>query len=650
MTVQEQPVHAALDEHVQLAHVWRHPAGFANWFKPVDHRTLGIRFIVTAMGFFALAGIAAAFMRLQLAKPENTLVGADLYNQLFTMHGTTMMFLFAVPVMLGFGIYLVPLMVGTRNIAFPRLLAFSYWMFLFGGLMLWIAFFLNIGPDVGWFAYPPLSGPQFGIGKRPDIWAQLVNFTETSGILAALCLVVTIFKQRTPGMSLNRLPLYVWTILVTSIMVIFAMPAVVTTTLYLAMDRLVGTHFFNHAEGGDQLLWQHLFWFFAHPEVYIIFLPATGFVSAILPAFTRRQVFGHNAIVLSAIATGFIGFGVWVHHMFATGLPQLGQSFFTAASLMVVIPSGVQIFCWIATIWSGQRPRFATPFLFVLGFIVVFVIGGLSGVTLASVPIDLQVHDTFYVVAHLHYVLIGGAVFPLFGAFYFWFPKMTGRMLDERLGKAGFWLLFIGFNLTFFPMHQLGLQGMTRRIYTYLGSTGWGELNFAATVGAMILGLGVLTFVVNVAVSLRRGAIAGPNPWEAETLEWATSSPPPPYNFADMIYVSSRGGLWDRKPDDPMVTGLSSEKREVLITRLLDAEPDHRYEFPEPSIWPFWTAVVVGLTFIGLIFNPWPFVIGTGLAAVTVTLWVWNPKWKRERAKEDERRPAPLEPEPEMQP
>ena len=623
------------DEARLLEKTWERPRGFTGWFKPVDHRDIGLRFIVTALAFFTLAGIAAALMRLQLAFPENTLIGPDLYNQLFTMHGTTMMFLFAVPVMQGMGIYVVPLMVGTRNIAFPRLLAFAYWMFLFGGVMLWVSFFLNIGPDIGWFAYPPLSGPEYGIGKRPDIWAQLVNFTETAGILAALCLIVTILKQRAVGMSINRIPLFVWTILVMSFMVIFAMPSIVTTTLYLALDRLIGTHFFNPAEGGEPILWQHLFWFFAHPEVYIIFLPATGFVSAILPAFTRRSVYGYTAIVLSAIATGFIGFGVWVHHMFATGLPQLGQSFFTAASVMVTIPTATQIFCWLATIWSG-RPRLATPFLFVAGFIVIFVIGGLSGVILASVPIDLQVHDTFFVVAHLHYVLIGGAVFPLFGAFYFWFPKAFGRMLSETLGKTSFWLLFMGFNLTFFPMHQLGLQGMPRRIYTYLRSTGWGDMNLLATVGVAFIGLSVLLFVVNVVKSLRGGEVAGPDPWGGESLEWATTSPPPSYNFHHLPTADSRDPNWTRTPESPVVVGLRSDFREVLVTRLLDAEPDHRFRFPEPSAWPFFTAIAVSSLFIGSIFTPWAAVWGIALACAGAVGWLWPAKHKREEVVADE--------------
>jgi cytochrome c oxidase subunit I+III len=370
-------------------------------------------------------------MRVQLARPENTFADPDFYNQLFSLHGTTMMFLFAVPIMEAMALYLVPLMIGTREIAFPRLAAFNYWMFLFGGAMIYIGFILNIGPDAGWFSYVPLAGPEYTPGKRADFWAQMITFTELSGLGVSVQLIVTILKQRAPGMALNRMPLFVWATLVTSFMTVFAMPAVMLASSFLIMDRLIGTHFFNPAEGGDALLWQHLFWFFGHPEVYIIFVPALGFVSEIVATFARRPVFGYTAVVLSLIATGFLAFGLWVHHMFATGLPQLGASFFTAASMLIAIPSGTQIFCWLATLWDG-RPQLRTPLLFVLGFFFIFVIGGLTGVMLASVPLDAQVHDTYFVVAHLHYVLIGGAVFPLFGALHYWFPKLADARRARR--------------------------------------------------------------------------------------------------------------------------------------------------------------------------------------------------------------------------
>jgi cytochrome c oxidase subunit 1 len=427
--------------------------------------------------------------------------------------------------------------------------------------------------------------------------------------------------MRAPGMSVNRMPLFVWSMLITSFMVIFAMPAVMLASNYMALDRLVGTHFFNVAEGGDALLWQHMFWFFGHPEVYIIFVPALGFVSTIVAASCRRPVIGYTAMVLAVVATGFIGFGLWVHHMFATGLPMSGQSFFTAASMMIAVPSGVQIFCWIATIWLG-RPRFTVPFIFVIGFVLIFVIGGLTGVMVASIPLDLQVHDTFFVVAHLHYVLIGGSVFPLLGALIFWFPKMTGRMMSDRLGHASFWLTFIGFNLTFFPMHNLGLKGMPRRVYTYVPETGWGRLNFLATIGAFVLGIGVLCFVVNALWSMKFGRMAGANPWEASTLEWATTSPPPSYNFLYPPVVRSREPLWEGSPL-PTVTGLATDKREVLITRVLDAEPDHRYTEPSPTIWPFLAAVSTALMFVALLFSPWALPIGIAILFVFLVGWFW---------------------------
>jgi cytochrome c oxidase subunit I+III len=607
-------------ERRKLEQVWNPKPGIKGWLSNTLHTTIGKRYIVTAFIFFLIGGIEAAIMRLQLARPENSLLGPDLYNQIFTVHGSTMMFLFAVPMMEGLAIYFVPLMVGTRNVAFPRLNAYGYFTYLIGGLLLYGAFLLNIGPDAGWFAYVPLAGPEFAAGKRVDVWAQMITFTELSALVVAIEIVVTVFKQRAVGMALNRIPLFVWAMVVMSMMVIFAMPAVMMASSALAMDRLLGTHFFNPAEGGDPLLWQHLFWFFGHPEVYIIFIPGTGLVSTIVGSFSRRPVFGYTAMVLSLVSTAFIGFGLWVHHMFATGLPQLGESFFTAASMMIAIPSGIQIFCWIATLWNG-RPRFKTPLLFVCGFMAVFVFGGLSGIMLASIPIDLQVHDTFFVVAHFHYVLIGGAVFPLFGALYYWLPKITGRMLSEKLGVINFWVMFIGFNLTFFPMHQLGIHGMPRRVYTYLAETGWGSLNLLASIGAAILATGVLMFLANVAWSRRHGIIADANPWGADTLEWLTSSPPPPYNYVRPPMVESRYPLWTRDVDARSVVGLSTDAREVLITTAMDAEPDHRYEMPGDSIWPLGLSVATGIGFIGAIFTPWAIPVGAVLVLITLTLW-----------------------------
>jgi cytochrome c oxidase subunit 1 len=426
--------------------------------------------------------------------------------------------------------------------------------------------------------------------------------------------------------------MFAWAMLVHSLMVIFAMPAVALDSSMLIMDRLISTHFFNPATGGDALLYQHIFWFFGHPEVYIIFVPAMGMTSEIIGTFSRRPLFGYPVLVLALIANGFVGFGLWVHHMFATGLPEMGFSFFTAASIMIVIPAGAQIFCWIATLWTG-RINWKSPLIFVLGFFFIFVIGGLTGVMLASVPLDTQVHDSYFVVAHFHYVLIGGAVFPLFGAVYYWFPKITGRMLNEALGLWHFGLFFAGFNLTFFPMHILGMRGMPRRVYTYLPEMGWGRLNLIESLGAALMGIAVLVWLYNIVTSSRSGAIAGDNPWGASSLEWATTSPPPIFNFAELPTVNSRTPLWTATPDQPVVRGLRVDEREVLITRVHDADPDHIAIFPKPSVWPFWAAMATTAVFIGSIFNGWSLYAGTIPLAITMTIWFW-PK-KKEVASEE---------------
>ncbi len=616
------PVAAPAHDEDQLTRTWRQKPGLWGWLCDVDHTHIGRRFVVTAFAFLFLGGVEALIIRLQLARPSAHLVGPQLYDEIFTIHGSTMMFLFAVPVMEGFGVYLVPLMVGTRNAAFPRLNAFAYWTYLIGGLLLYGGFLIRMGPDAGWFAYVPLSGPGFSPGHRVDVWAQMITFTELAALGGAVSIIATIFKQRAPGMALSRLPLFVWAMLVQAFMVVFAMPAVMLSSSMLAADRLVGTHYFNPAEGGDALLWQHLFWFFGHPEVYIIFVPATGMVSAILPAFTRRPVFGYLPLVLSVVSTGFIAFGLWVHHMFATGLPQLGNSFFTASSMMIAIPNGVQIFCWIATLWLGQL-RFRVPLLYVLGFVAIFVLGGLSGMMLASVPIDTQVHDTYFVVAHFHYVLIGGAVFPLLGALTFWFPKATGRMLSERAGRWSFALLFAGFNLAFFPMHLLGLRGMPRRIYTYGAASGWTRLNELATAGAILIAVALLLLLGNIVWAVRRGQPAGDDPWEADGLEWATSSPPPPYRFRDVPIATSRAPRWSDPQRRARVTGLRSVRPEVLVTTLVDARPDHRSPIAGPSIWPLLAALATMVTFIPGMFTAWGIPIGAGASAVALVGWFW---------------------------
>ena len=605
-----------------LSRTWGTPRGIYGALSSVDHKVVARRYIITAFIFLCLGGLNAVAMRIQLSGPERGLIGPDCYDQLFTMHGVTMMFLFAVPMVQATGIYLVPLMIGTRNIAFPRLNAFSYWIYLSGGLFAWVSFALNMAPDVGWFAYVPLSGPEFGPGKRADVWAQMITYTEVSSLAVAVATIVTVLKQRAPGMSLDKIPLYVWAMLVTSFVVVFAMPAVMIASTFLILDRLVGTHIYNPAEGGDVLLFQHLFWFFGHPEVYIIFIPATGMVSSIVSAFTRRPVFGYMGMVLSLIAVGFLSFGLWVHHMFATGLPKLGASFFTASSMMIAIPNGIQIFCWLATLWEGRTVT-RTPLLFIFGFFFIFVAGGLTGVMLASVPLDLQVHDTYFVVAHFHYVLIGGAVFPLLGAAYFWFPKVTGRMMSERLGRWHFWLAFIGFNAAFFPMHLVGLWGMPRRVYTYPLELGWGDINLFITIGALVLFLSFVIFAINLAYSARRGRAAGDSPWHAGTLEWAMSSPPPSYNFARIPVVASSEPLWTESDTLSVATGLRVDARELVISTVTEAHPDVREKSATPSIWPLLAALAVGGTFLYSIFTPWAVVYGALPITIALIGWFW---------------------------
>ena len=631
----DQPIydHDASAEKV-LSDTWLSPPGFLSWFTHVNHRQVGYRFIVTSLVFFILAGVLALVMRLQLMQPENTLISAELYNQFFTMHGTTMMFFFAVPAMEGLGIYLVPLMIGTRDMCFPRLNAFGYYVYLIAGISLYASLFLGMAPAAGWFSYVPLAD-DFSPGLGMSFWTTMITFIEISALTAAVELIVTIFKQRAPGMTLNRMPLFVWAILVMSFMIVFAMPTVMVGSVLLALDRTFDMQFFDAAGGGDPLLWQHLFWFFGHPEVYIILVPALGIISAIISTFTRREIFGYTAMVLAIVAIGFVSFGLWVHHMFTTGLPHLGLSFFTAASAMIAIPSGIQIFCWLATLW-GARIRYCTPILFILGFFAIFVIGGLTGVMVASVPFDAQVHDSYFVVAHLHYVLIGGAVFPFFAAFYYWYPKMVGRMLSETLGRWSFWLIFLGLNLTFFPMHWLGLIGMPRRIYTYLESMGWGNLNFMITVSAFVMATGFLMTFYNALVSARKGEKAGDNPWGAGTLEWAAQSPPANYNHRHIPVVDSLSPLWKPGSDSPVpltnaVAGVRADRREVLITSVLDARPHAIAILPEPSIWPLILAICVGFGFLGFIFKPILFVWGFFMSFFAIVAWLWPRRpWRSE--------------------
>ncbi|MGZ3623342.1 MAG: cytochrome c oxidase subunit I [Ktedonobacteraceae bacterium] len=529
-----------------------------DWIMTTDHKKLGIMYMITAFFFFLVGGVDALLIRTQLAQPDGKVLSPEVYNQIFTMHAVTMIFLFVMPMLTGLGNYIVPLMIGARDMAFPRLNAFGYWVVLFGGLFLTSSFLFGAAPNAGWFAYAPLtelSGPGTTScgnavictpGPNMDFWALGILMLGISSIAGSINFVVTILKLRAPGMTINRMPLFTWMTLITAFLLLFSLPSVTMASILLLLDRHLGTHFYVAGFGGDPLLWQHLFWSFGHPEVYILILPAFGIISEVLPVFARKPIFGYTFIAWSGVAIGFLSFTVWAHHMFAVGLPLVAQAFFATSTTLIAIPTAVKIFNWIGTIYGGKI-SFKAPMLFALGFIAMFLIGGLNGAALAIVPFDYQVTDTYFVVAHLHYVLFGGSVFGIFAGIYYWFPKITGKLLNERLAQVHFWLMLIGLNVTFFPMHILGLLGMPRRIYTYPRNLGWNELNLIATVGAFTIGISILVFIWNFIVTLHSGQAAGTDPWNAFTLEWDTDSPPKPYNFAEIPTVRSRRPFYDKK-------------------------------------------------------------------------------------------------------
>jgi len=618
----------------EVEQVWEDRHGVIGFITSVDHKRVGMRYIYTAFFFFFVAGLLALVMRVQLAEPNETVVGPNVFNQLFTMHGTTMIFLFNTPVLAGFGNYLLPLMIGARDVAFPRLNAFSYWIFLFSGIFIYISFVIGKAPNGGWFAYVPLTDKTYSPGLNMDFWGLGVIFVGISTTVGAVNFIVTVFKMRAPGMAINQLPIFVWSLVGMAFMIIFAVPVLSVAAALLEADRLFGTAFYVPDRGGNVLLYQHLFWFWGHPEVYILFLPATGMVSAIIPVFSRRRLAGYVWIASSLVAIAFISFGVWVHHMFSTGVPAAAMGVFSAASLVIVIPSGIQYFAWIATMWDG-RPRLEPPMLFALGFMVIFLIGGISGVMISSMPFDWQATDTYFIVAHFHYVLNGAVVFPIFGALYFWLPKMTGKMLNARLGRWSFWIMLIGFNVSFFPMHILGLRGMPRRVFTYPGGLGWDWLNMVASIGGGVFGLGTGITLFNVFWSRRHGAPAGDDPWQADTLEWATTSPPPDYNFAAVPIVASRHPLWDQRPLPMAVSGPEPEtasqgvegaqQRQTPVTAGLDALSETEMTVPEPTPLPFVLAAGIALFFVGLLVSA-ELVMGAGIIAglVGLTRWSWR--------------------------
>jgi cytochrome c oxidase subunit I len=613
----------------KLHEMWESKPGLRGWLSTTDHKEIGIFYLVTAFVFLVAGGIQALIMRLQLAGPDNHIVNPAVYNELFSMHGNTMIFWYAFPVLSGFSNYFWPLLLGSRDMAFPRLNAFSYWVFLASGIFLYCSFAAGSAPNAGWFSYPPYTSREFNPGAAIDFYTLGLIFFGISLTAGGINFIVTTLRTRCPGMSINRFPVVIWGTLSANAAGMLVVPTVSVACFFLWMDRNFGTHFFNAANGGQPLLWQHLFWMFAHPWVYMIVLPAMGIVSDALPVFCRRPLVGYTAVVLSTVATQMIGFGVWLHHMFTTGLPVLGLSFFAATSILITIPSAVQVFAWVATIWTG-RPVFRTAFLFFAGFIVLFVIGGVSGFMSGAVPVDWQLHNTYFIVAHIHYVLIGINLFPVIGAIYFWFPKITGRMLDETLGKINFWVMFVGFNVGFFPMHISGLMGMPRRIYTYPAGLGWHVPNLITTIGSYILAVGILLFFINVAVSLRRGALAGPNPWDAYSLEWATSSPPPPYNFAVLPSVASRHPLWEERLQEGMGHSVLDRglvldhHHETLGVSVLDGVPDTILKMPSESYLPLLLTLCISAGFAGLISHIWGISYAAlGLGVVVTLIWLW---------------------------
>ncbi|MCT7373985.1 cytochrome c oxidase subunit I [Chelativorans salis] len=613
----------------ELLRIWAVPKGF-RIVTAVNNTVIGLLYIGAAFLFFLLAGVLALLMRTQLAVPDNDFLSQDLYNQIFTVHGTTMMFLFAVPAVEALGVMLLPQMLAARDLPFPRLSAFAIWAYVVGGLVFFSTVFYDLAPKGGWFMYTPLTLKEFSPGDNADFWLLGIGFIEISAIAGAIEIVVGTLRTRPPGMSLTKMPIFAWSMLIFAAMIMFAFPAVILGTMLLEIERSFGWPFFTATKGGDPLLWQHLFWFFGHPEVYIIFLPAAGLVSMIVPTMARRPLIGYRLIVVALIGTGFFSFGLWVHHMFTTGIPSLSLAFFSAASMAVAIPSGIQVFSWIATMAASRGGfRITTPSLFVIGFLVVFTIGGLTGVMVALVPVDYQVHDTYFVVAHFHYVLIGGMVFPLIATFYYWMPLATGRLLSERVGRWVFWLMFGGFNIAFFPMHITGLRGMPRRVWTYPEGLGWDALNMISTVGAYVFAAGVAIFVVDLIRSHLRPANAPQNPWGAGTLEWL---PNDVYSTRSIPFVTSREPLWDDPTLPQEVRGghhflpnAPTGGRETIVTSAIEAKPQYIIRMPGPG-WEHLIAAVFTAAFFLLLTVKLvvPALICGVIAIAACLVWAWG--------------------------
>lgn len=620
---------SAIRLHHQLDAVWGSGRGWQR-LSAVNHNVIGIRFMVTALVFFAIGGILAMLIRAQLASTNSAFLDAAQYAQVFTMHGVIMMFLFAIPFFEGLAIYLLPKMLGARDLAFPRISAYGYWCYLFGGSFLVAALVFGIAPDGGWFMYTPLSSQPYSPGINADVWLLGITFVEISALSAAIEIMVTILKFRAPGMSLIRMPIFAWYMLVVAAMMLIGFPPLILGSLLLEAERAFDLPFFDPTRGGDPLLWQHLFWLFGHPEVYIIFLPAAGALSTIIPVLSRTRLEGYGLIVAAIVAMAFLSFGLWVHHMYTVGIPHVALSFFSAASALVAIPTGIQIFAWLTTMAHGN-PRYSIPMLHVFGFFFVFVAGGLTGVMLAMVPFDWQAHDTHFVVAHLHYVLVGGFVFPMMAAAYYWLPHITGRQPVQHLSKPAFWLIFIGFNVTFFIMHLTGLRGMPRRVFEYPQAAGWETLNFISSVGGFIMTIGFALVALDLIMLIRHGKPFRRDPWEAGTLEWATPTPPPSYNFGSLPHIDVRAdALEPRRLGPELAAGrgylgfMRNGWMETLTVDMVSGQVDHVVILPRPTFLPLWTAIATASFFASLLAKLY-WLTPVALLAVIILFFLWTP-------------------------
>jgi cytochrome c oxidase subunit 1 len=626
--------------------------GLWSWITTIDHKRIGTLYGVTAFTFFLVGGLEALVMRTQLMRPENTAVSPEVYNQLFTMHGTTMVFLVIMPLSAAFFNWIVPLQIGARDVAFPRLNAFSYWTFLFGGILLNVSWLTGEAPNAGWFSYANLTEQPFSHGLGVTYWVIGLQILGVASLAASFNFIVTIINMRAPGMSFMKMPVFVWMTMVVAVLIIFAFPIITVALVQIQFDRLYGLNFFRPSAGGDPVMWQHMFWLFGHPEVYILILPAMGIVSEVLPTFSRKQLFGYPFVVFAGVSIAFMGFFVWSHHMFTVGLGPAATAAFALSTMAIAVPTGIKIFNWVGTMYRGHL-TLNTPMLFAIGFVAMFVIGGLSGVSHASPPTDAQQQDTYYIVAHFHYVLFGGAILGLFAGIYYWWPKFTGKLLNETIGQVHFWLMMVGFNLTFFPMHWLGLDGMPRRIYTYAGGMGWDSSNFWATIGAYVIGVAVLVFIFNVFYSRRRGKTAGNDPWDGRTLEWTIPSPPPEYNFREVPVVQHRDDFWYRKHPELVHDaphGTADGRPHGQISGAEDVPPEHGHgagghgaehgqahgdghgiHIPDKSYYPI--CVAAGLAFgVGTLMVQEPVAIrwllpaiGMGFAFLSALGWAFEP-------------------------